>query len=314
MSKLDYLQQKKLSPADELREILSSLEQRRPQIKSFETEQAQRFLLDLDRLDALFRQLEAADLDLFPERGRFQSLQSWLQKRAGPLLKALGGPAALKAQRPTPAPPPEKWWWYVDEWVAAQQQHLLRRVALIGVIILALVGGLVVLFQTVLAPSPEVAARLEAENNAYQAIDNGDYRQALAFVEQGLVKVPGNPDLLLLKGVVAEILGEDAAAAASFDQAQTNLNNSFNFYLARSQLQLRLGQFAKAEHDARTVLELDAKSARAWFLLGQALEFQNKPVEAGTAYQHASELGLASDDSEVVVLARMALGRLASSP
>ncbi|MBI1881313.1 MAG: tetratricopeptide repeat protein [Chloroflexi bacterium] len=314
MPKLDYLQQKKLNPADELREILSSLEERLPQMKSFDSDQALQLLLDLDQVDTLFHQLESADLNLLPERGRFQSLLARLRKRAAPLLRSLGGPAALRARRPTPSPPPEKWWWYLDERVAAQRRRLLRQVALIGVVILVLLSGLRVLFQTVLAPSPEIAARLEAENNAYNVIDSGDYRQALAFIEQGLVKAPGNPDLLLLKGVVEEILGEDTSAAASFEQAQTSINDPLSFSLARSQLQLRLGQFSKAEHDARTALELDENSARAWFLLGQALEFQNKLAEAIPAYQHASELGLDSGDSEIVVMARMALGRLAASP
>jgi tetratricopeptide (TPR) repeat protein len=314
MPKLDFLQQKKLNPADELREILISLEERQPRVRSFDAGQAQRFLLDLDRIDSLFHQLESAGLDLLPEKGRWQAHLAWLQKQTAPLLKSLGGPAALRAQRPASLPPPEKWWWYLDKRVAAQRQRLRRQIALIAVAILVLVGGLVVLFQTVLAPSPEVLARLEAENSAYEAIDNGEYPQALADIEQGLVKVPGNPDLLLLKGVVEEVLGEDTAAADSFDQAQVGLNSPFYFYLARSQLQLRVGQFSKAEHDARTALELDEKSAGAWFLLGQALESQNKLPEAASAYQKASELGMDSGDNEVVVMARMALGRLAASP
>ena len=314
MPKLDFLQQKKLNPADELREILTSLEECQPLMRSFDAGQAQRFLLDLDRVDSLFQQLESAGLDLLPEQGRWQAHLAWLQKHAAPLLKSLGGPAVLSAQRPMPAPPPEKWWWYLDKRVAAQRQGLRRQIALIAVVISLLVGGLVVLFQTVLAPSPEVIARMEAENNAYAAIENGEFRQALADIEQGLAKVPGNPDLLLLKGVVEEVLGEDSAAATNFDQARVGLNSPFNFYLTRSQLQLRVGQFSKAEHDARTALGLDEKSASAWFLLGQTLEAQNKLPEAASAYQKASEFGLDSGDNEVVVMARMALGRLAASP
>lgn len=314
MSKLDYLQQKKLNPADELREILGSLEERQPLIKSLGVEQARGFLFDLDRVDDLFNQLEAAGLDLLPERGRFQSFLARLQKRASPFLKSLGGAAAFSAQRPSPAPPPEKWWWYLDEQVAAQQRHLLRQVAVIGVVILVLVGGVAVLFRTVLAPSPEVAARMEAESDAFNAMGEGDFQQALASVEQGLTKVPGDADLLLLKGVVEENLGQDAAAAASFDQARAGINNPFNFYLARSQLQLRVEQFAKAERDARAALELDKNSARAWFLLAQALEAQNNLAEAVPAYQKASDLALDSGDSEVVVMARMALGRIGASP
>lgn len=314
MSKLDYLQQKKLNPTDELRELLVSLEERQPKIKSLAADQAMRFLLDLDQLETLFQQLESAGVDLLPEEGRIRSLQTRLRKQAAPLLRSLGGPAALNAHRPAPAPPPEKWWWYLDQLVAAEQKRLLRQVVIILVVIFVLAGGMIVLFQTVLAPSPEVVARLEAQDNAYEAIDAGNYRQALAMIEQGLAQVPGDPDLLLLRGVVQEALGDETAADASFKQAQAGLNGSSNFYLARSQLQLRVGQAAKAEHDARAAIDLDKNSAWAWFLLGQALEAQNKPAEAFPAYQKASELGLESGDSEVVVLARMALGRIGASP
>ncbi|MBE7551749.1 MAG: tetratricopeptide repeat protein [Anaerolineales bacterium] len=312
MSKLDYFQQKNLNPADELREILASLEERQPQLKSLNAEQTQSFLLDLNRLDTLFRELELTGLDLLPEQGRFQSLQSRLQQKAALLLKLLGGPATLSALRPAPAPPAEKWWWHLDQLAAAQRQRLLRQVGLIVGAIVLFVGGLVVLFQTILAPSPEVLVRLEAENKAYEAIDNRQYQAALASVEEGLAKVPGDAELLILQGVLQEVLGEDAAAA--FDQARALLNDSLDFYLTRSQLQLRVGQPVKAEADARAALELDQNSAKTWFLLGQTLEAQDKLAEAVPAYQKASELAVDSGDGEIVVMARLALGRIGASP
>ena len=83
MSKLDYLQPKKLNPADELREILGSLEERQPTVGRFDAGQALNLLHDLDQVDALFHQIESAGLDLRPEQGRFQSIQSHLRKQAG---------------------------------------------------------------------------------------------------------------------------------------------------------------------------------------------------------------------------------------
>jgi len=314
MPKLNFLQQKKLSPADELREILGSLEERQLKVKSMASGQALCLLHDLDQVDTLFQQLESAGLDLRPEQGRFKSIQARLEKQAAPLLKSLGGAAVLSAHRPTPPPPSEKWWWYIQERVAAQQQRLLRQVVVTSVIILVVLGGIVLLFQTVLAPSPEIIARLETENDAYAAIDAGDYQEALAVIEQGLIKVPADPSLLLLEGVVQEALGEEAAAAQSFDQARTGLKNPFDFYLARSQLDLRVGQPAKAEANARAALELDENSSRAWLLLGQALEFQDKSLEAVPAYEKAGELALANGDYEVVVLSRLALGRIGTRP
>jgi len=314
MPKLNFLHQKKLNPADELREILGSLEERQLKVKSMASEQALCLLHDLDQIDTLFQRLELAGSDLLPEQGRFKSIQARLEKQAASLLKSLGGPAVLSAHRPTPLPSPEKWWWYIHERVATQQQRLLRRVVVTLVIIFVVLEGIVLLFQTVLAPSPEIIARLETENDAYAAIDAGDHQEALAVIEQGLVKVPADPSLLLLKGVVQEALDEETAAAWSFDQARTGLKNPFNFYLARSQLDLRVGQPAKAEDNARAALELDENSSRAWLLLGQALEIQDKRFEAISAYEKAGELALASGDHEVVVLSRLALGRIGLSP
>ncbi|NJN97135.1 MAG: hypothetical protein HC875_25095 [Anaerolineales bacterium] len=229
MSKLDYLQQKKLSQADELREILARLEAALPRIKTLEAQSSLDLLLDLDRLDLLFQQLASVGIDFLPEQGRFHSLLARLQKQAGPLLHSLGGAASLNAQRPVPAPPSEKWWWYLDRLVAERQRQLRRQLTLIGVIILAVIGGIILLFNTVLAPSPEVVARLDAENNAFEAIEAGQYEEALAFVQQGLQKVPDEPELLLLQGVVQERVGDKTSAAASFDQAQARLNDPLNF-------------------------------------------------------------------------------------
>lgn len=314
MPKLDYLQQKKLNPADELRAILGRLEETLPTIKTLAAQPALDLLLDLDRLDALFQQLESAGLDLLPERGRFHSLQARLRKQAGPLLQSLGGATVLQTQRPAPAPPPENWWWYLDHLVAERQRQLKRQIALIGVIILAVIGGVILLFNTVLAPSPEVAARLEAENSAFEAIEAGQYEAALAFIRQGLQKVPGEPNLLLLQGVVQEMGDDKTSAAASFDQAQARLNNPLDFYLARSQLYLRLGQPGQAETDARTALELDNNRASVWLLLGQTLENQQKMADALLAYQKANELAIASGDSEIIVMARLALARIGGMP
>ncbi len=314
MSKLDYVQQKKLTPADELREILSSLEERQIKIKTMSSAQALNLLHDLDQAGTLFQQLESAELDLLPERSRFTSIQARLKKQVAPLLKALGGGSELEKQRPVPAPPQAQWWWYVDELVAAQRRRLIQGVIIGLVVVLLLAGGVVLLFQTVLAPSPEVVARLEAQDRADTAIAQGGYAEALTFIEAGLAKVPGDPDLLIYKGVLQELLSNGAAARQSFDQAQAHLNDSLHFYLLRSQLKLRIGRMAEAERDVRLAVELDQNSASAWLLLGQALEAQQKITEAIPAYQKASELANANGNGEIYVTARLALARLGFTP
>jgi tetratricopeptide (TPR) repeat protein len=310
MSKLDFLQQKKLSRADELRETLSSLEERRVDLKSMDSAQALLLLGDLDTVYHLFEQLEATNQDLIPERGRFRSVQGYLKRSAARLLKTLGGPAALAEARPRPDPTPEQWWWDIDTIVAAQRRRLRRRV-LIGVGIVALlIGGIILVFNTILAPSPEVVARIQAENAAFAAIDAGNYQQALAVIETGLQAVPDDPGLSIFQGVLQEVLGDEAGAAQSFERTQAGLADPQYFYFSRCQLYLRLNQPEKAEADAQAAINIDKNSAEAWLLLGQALETQSKTVKAMQAYQLASDLGIEHGNNEVVVLARLGLGRL----
>jgi tetratricopeptide (TPR) repeat protein len=313
-TKLDFLQEKKLSPVDELREILSSLEESHVKIQSMDSTQVLTLLRDLDHVDADLKAFEANGLDLRPERSRFEMIQGRLRKRANPLLKAVGGQSVLREQRPTPAPPPEQWWWYIDEIIAAQRQRLLRRLGIGLVVLLLVIGGIILVFNTILAPSPEVVARLEAENEAYSAIEQGDYQEALAFVDEGLTQVPGDPSLLIIKGVLQQTLGEEEKAEQTFAQVQEALDDPKEFYLARGQLYLRLNQAEQAESDINAALELDEDFARTWLLLGQVLEIKGKTLEASQAYEKAGQLAFDQGENEIYVISRMALARLSQAP
>lgn len=84
MRKLDYLQQKKLTPTDELRDLLKQLEDGQPQLKQINPTQALITLRNLDQAYQLFSQLETTGADLAAERGRFNGIQAHL-KACGPL-------------------------------------------------------------------------------------------------------------------------------------------------------------------------------------------------------------------------------------
>lgn len=310
MPKLDHLREKQLSRTDELRAALRGLEERAVKLKSMDSAAAVLLLQDLDRVETLFEQLAAAGSDLTAERGRLESLQGSLEKRAGPLLKAVGGRAALAGHRPRPAPPEERWWWYIDRLVAERQRRRYRQIAITVVILLLIVGGLILAFNTVLAPPPEVVARLDAENNAFLAIDEGDLPAALEAVEAGLAKVPGEPELTLFKGVLQENLGQKAEAAATFSQAEAAFSDPVSYLLSRAQLRLRVNQPELAEQDVNAALEIEPELPGAWLIMGQTLELQDRPFEAAQAYQRAGDLALEQGDNEVVVLSRLALARL----
>lgn len=308
MPKLDYLQQKKLNPADDLRETLTHLEERLVRIREMEPDQAAAFLHDLDRVDGLIKQLAETGLELRAEQGRFSTVQARVLQRAGSLLKAVGGPAELARLRP--GQPGENWWWSIDQTVANRRKQARRRLAVILGLLLAVFGGVIVAFRTVLAPSPEALARVEAENAAFAALDDGDYEAALAALEKGLQVTGDDPGLLVMRGVVLRSMGETDEAEQSFDRVLATIDDPLYFYLARGQVELRLNQPENTEADARAALALDETSARAWLLLGQALELQDQRFQALMAYERAGNLAMDSGDNEAYVIARMAMARL----
>ncbi|RMF02620.1 MAG: hypothetical protein D6768_07825 [Chloroflexi bacterium] len=309
-TKLDYVQAKKLNPADELRATLSILEDRQPMLKSLSAGDALALLQEMDAAHALFAQLEAAGVDLSSEQGRFDSIQGKVRKRAGAILRAIGGPAALAEHRRAAQPTNEQWWWFLQALVAARKQKIVRQLLITGAVVLAVLGGLYVAFQTVLAPSPEAVARLDAENQAMAAFDQGNVAQALAEVNEGLEVVPNDSGLLLMAAVFHEMLGQNDIAGELFAQARAASENEEFYRLGRAQVYLRTGQAAKVEAEARAALEANPQSARAALMLGQSLEVQGLRQEAAQAYEQASELAQATNENEVFVMARLALGRL----
>jgi tetratricopeptide (TPR) repeat protein len=315
MSKLDYVQQKKLNPADELRELIETVERRRPALGAMNSVEALDLLQTLDQAYLLFHQLETAGLNLLPEQGRFGAIQNSLKNKANTILKALGGPEALAEHRPQPAPERERWWWYLHEMVAARNQYMLKRFTIAAVLVLLILGGVFLAFETVLAPSPETVARLDAENDGLARFEEGNYQEALVAVEKGLSVVPDDANLLIFKGILEEVLGQEGEAAQAFQAAQAGLAaDPTAFYLGRGQLYLRIGELEKAKADVQQALAIDEKSSLAWLLLGQVLESQNEKFESMSAYERASELALADNNFQVVVLARLGLGRMGMVP
>lgn len=314
MPKLDYFQPRKFNAADELRDILNQLENSQPQLKKMNPTQALITLRNLDQAYTLFIELEATGADLAAERGRFDSIQAHFKKQIAPFLKGLGGSTTLDEYRPKPIPPRERWWWYIQELVAAQRQRLLKQITIIGSIIVILVGGLIVALNTVLAPSPEAIARLEGENNALAAFDEGDYETALTAINTSLEVVPNDVRLLTLRGIFLELLERDQEAQFSFEQAQNVLNDPINFHIERGQSYLRTNQVDQVVAEAQAALAIDDTTATAWLLLGQGLELQDNRSEAIAAYEQASELALERGNNEIVVLARLALGRISLGP
>lgn len=316
MSKtLSYFQQKKLNPADELRERLTALEAQLPRLRRLDAPQALAMLHDLDHAQQLFMVLEERGVELTSERGLFDSIQNRLRKGVGRILRAVGGKTVLHHHRPTPEPShDERWWWYLDEMVAAERQQRLRQWLIMGGIITAIFGAVFIALQTVLAPDPLVLARFRLQERTVEEIQLENYEAALVQLNEGLIEL-GQTDgpLLLLRGIAQEKLNRLDEAEQSYAEAKTAYNDPVSFHLGRAQTYLEFEEPAKAESEARAALDLNQESAVAWLLLGQALEYQAAYFKAGTAYETAGDLAFEQGHNELVVMARLALGRLGTT-
>ncbi len=312
--KLAYLQQKKLNPADELRDILTRLESRLPRLKRLNSTEALILLRDLDQAQRMFGELEARGLNLTSERGQFESVEGHLRKQVGPVLKALGGRSALKTHRPQPLPDSTRWWWQMDDLVAEQRRQQRQRMTIVGGIIVLIFGVVFVAFQTIFAPDPLVLARFDLQESAAREMRLGEYEQALDILaqdEQNLVETDGA--LLLLRAMAYEKLGQLDQAETVYQQAEQGYPDAVTFHIGRAQSYLEFAEPVKAETDARAALELDDEAAIAWLLLGQSLEYQQRYLQASIAYETAGDLAFEQGQNQVVVMARLALGRLGLS-
>lgn len=312
--KLTYLRPKNLNPADELRQLLTSLEDRQPRVKRLTSTQALILLRDLDQAYYLFEKLRPTGLNLLAEEGRFQVVQGHYKDQARPILRALGGAAALSDYRPRPAPIRERWWWYIHELVATQQKRWVRYGLTITLAIVLVVGGIVLAFNTILAPDPVVLVRFDIEQRALDAIDHQNYSLALEIVEQGQRELP-EPDagILILEGMLHDLSGQSIEAEQTFEQAMLLLDDPLIFHLALAQLYLRADHPEDGRLEARAAIALNEESARGWLLLGQAFEAQEERFKAVLAYEKAGSLAFDQGENEIVVMARLALSRLGPS-
>jgi tetratricopeptide (TPR) repeat protein len=208
------------TPADELRSLLDQSERLAVGMAGASPDQARQLLTALDRIVILFPELEAAGVDLQPERGRWQGVQGAVRRHRRSLqaaLKPAGGLATARAQQPTP-PPTANWWWQTDLILAAEtRRKTLTWMAVTGGLILALALGYW-LFNRLFPVDPLVAELYRLRNEAQQALIEGELAPALAAYETAAALSPDDPETLAWLSALYDAAGRDADAEAA--QAQ----------------------------------------------------------------------------------------------
>jgi tetratricopeptide (TPR) repeat protein len=302
------------TPSAELRDLLDKAER---QLPTLDSASLGGYLQRLDRIDALFAQIEVdhaernsdADQALRSELVRWHDLQRQLQRRSRRLVRlaaASGGFAALRSQYASG----EGMWWRLDELVAAQRRTQLKRLlqTLTVVIVLGVVG--VFAYQTWFAPDPETIALVSSLNAIERHVDAQEWTLALDEAENALSSLGESAELLTWAAVIAERLGDETMAARYREQALTFFGDRrLQFYILLGTDRFRAGDLAGADEAAEAALTLDPDEPQVYFLLGNIAEARGDVNAALDAFDRAATLAEA-DNPQLAVVSKMRYGFL----
>jgi tetratricopeptide (TPR) repeat protein len=293
------------TPTAELRELLDRAERQLPVL---DTGGLADYLRSLDRIEYLMSSLTADSVDLRSEMTRWLDLQARLGARSPQLAKLaqpLGGFAALRAANP----PAEGLWWRLDELVSAERKRNWTRWLTTGLAVVAFLAAAAFVYQQWLAPSPEVVLAVSAVNDVEQLAMEQKWDEAFAITEQSLQRLPDNPDLLVWAGVLSERRGDPAAAATYLQRAEQALADPLRYQLALGMRRLQAGDVDGSEAAAQAALAINPNEPQGVFLLANAAEMRNQPLQALDLYEQTAALAEESNP-QLTVVAKMRYGML----
>lgn len=293
------------TPVESLREALTRVEARMGQLDYSTREELLALLALLDEAFGSLSALQEQGVAIPAEETRFAAISQKLRRRAGKVLRSIGGAQKLAEARQERLPPDTHWWWFLDVWAAERQRALWRHILLRGGAAAAALAVLAILYALFLAPDKSVRMALRYESEAELACGEGDYAAALQSVEFALMYRPDSVDLRIFAGILQELLAQPVQAEATFAAAQGLAENREAFLLSRARRYLALALPEEALRDAEAVLADDGASAYGHYIKGICHEQLRDWEAAEAAYVRAAALAAASGDAELEALARV---------
>jgi len=260
------------SPIEELRQILTQLENTVARIADCTPEQALEIPIKLDWVVSQIDALDQSGVKIEIQTTQFQTIAAQLRTRMRTFIKQVGGRQALKQARLVHQPQSDHWWWFVDEiWATEIKEKLIRQLRNLGITaaILVIAG---IFYNKYFAPDPALKASLSHQQSAEKYLMLGDFELAIKETNAALTYSPESAELLILKGVILDQLGQVEEATESYEQAMAFLDQEYLFYVQRALNYLVMG---KAEHviaECDIALQLNPDSAVCYMQQGQAYE------------------------------------------
>ncbi len=157
--------------------------------------------------------------------------------------------------------------------------------------LLTLESGNLDLAQATFAQFAENASPSTLLHQGMILYQSGNYSQAIAKYNEGLLQSPQNADLYLQRGFAREKLNQLQPALTDYTEA-LRLNSLLEKgYLNRGNIYYKLKKFDIAERDYRAALQLDSKNPKTFYNLGLVYHQKKQMSEACQALERALELG-----------------------
>ncbi len=298
------------TPAETLRQTLTRLEGYVGQLGRGDQEEATELLHLLDQANALIEDITQQGGDLAPERSRFDTVKRQFNSKLAAFLKQIGGPDTMIRLRAEESPSKDRVWWFADQQLQTQRQAQQRKILRTTGIISGVVAVLWVLYMVFLAPDEATRMRYRYQQDAEQALEQGNLDQALEQLEKAQSYAPDDAELMVLQGVVLELNQESQAAQRAYEEALTAYDDEEAFYSSRIQIYMTANQIDLALADADRMIDLNPESAIGYFQRGNAHASMGDTAAAIADMETASDLAEAAGQAELQGMARVQLGNL----
>lgn len=302
--------QKPETRLEELRMILKDLEKHITRLSEISPEAALMIPQSFDKADDLLNDLQSRGTSLASEMGQIKTLSAQFSKVKAAFIHKIGGPEQLEKIRQIRQPSEDRWWWFIDKTLAEEtKRRTIRALGILGLIcVLFLIAALV--YNRFFAPDPAFQASYGHQQQAENALIEGELESALEEVQNALTYTPEEPDLYVLKGVILEALGQEDASKASYDRALLRYELPEYFYNQRTLLYLMIGEPLLALEDTQTAIKINPDSAIPYLYQGQAYENLGDISNAIQSYEKADILAQLTDNTQLQAIIRINLSNV----
>jgi tetratricopeptide (TPR) repeat protein len=300
-----------ITPADELRSLIADSEKLLANLRGSGSNAAD-LLHNMDRIDALWPELEAAGADLRAETGRWEALQNGVRAAAPRIVRQIHRSGRLSALRAEAHPDGQAaWWWHLDREMASRAGRRLRRIVLIVVVLVALVFAAGVILNRLFPVDPRVREASDKIMDARTLIQNNeDYAGALPLFEEAAALTPNDSEAWLWLGATQQKLGQTQASAESFAEAADLIPVAVDYRAQRATIYLALGMLDESLAEVDAALAMDPENPQAYIIQAGVFDIRGQVMEAIQALQQAADFADKRNLSSLSASARYQMGML----